>query len=337
MGIGGSIAYVPAMTICSDHFRKHLGYALTAVSCAAPGGTLIVYLLTTLMTNYVSYAWTKFCLAILVLVCMGASNTFPTGSHRSNWRVQKDKEAKRKLKQCFKELALERDEKLKAAVSPSDIPRKKYVCVLVCDVSFCDPFLAVWAGLTLVATCTIFIPYLFLISYAYTLASTDALGLVSCCCLASICTRLVVTNMNNHTFNFNRTVFQLSLIVSGSLYISLNWADTFGWVLLWGLIAGAVEGIECVVIPRVTLQTVPFVTLNASCRWMTFFQACSVILGPMLFLCVYYSTTDYAPAMVSIGIAQLIAAFLVFLMPNVEQDELEELEKQEKALSERTH
>jgi hypothetical protein len=41
--------------------------------------------------------------------------------------------------------------------------------------------------------------------------------------------------------------------------------------------------------------------------------------------------------MVSIGIAQLIAAFLVFLMPNVEQDELEELEKQEKALSERTH
>ncbi|CAG7722801.1 unnamed protein product [Allacma fusca] len=304
LGIGGSIAYVPAMTICSDHFRKNLGLALTLVSCAAPIGTMCVYLLSTLMSNFVNQ------------LCLDEVLPFNSGISLN--------------------LTEERDKKLKATACPDDIPQKSYLFICVCDISFCDPFVLIWAGLTVVGTCTIFIPYLFLISYAYELANTISLGLICCCCIASAGTRLVVTNMNNHTFTFNRTLFQLSLTASGALYIALNWADTFGWVLLWGLIAGGVEGAQCIVIPRLTLQTVPFASLKTSCRWMTFFHACSVILGPMLFLCVYYTITDYAPAMVAIGIAQLIATLLVFLMPDVEYDELEQLEKQERELTTRS-
>ncbi|CAG7722802.1 unnamed protein product [Allacma fusca] len=326
IAVGGSLAYESATSICSDHFRKHLGFALCAISCAGSLGTMLIYFLSNLMLSYISYLWTKLSLALVVLICMGACQTFPERSQHFPW--SSDRNSKEKVKQCLEEYAKAKSETAKKCGHDEDVSRKSLLCVCVCDVSVLTDFsFLLWATVNLLAVITIYVPYLFLEAYAVMLGTDYAISLIVWFCLASILTRFAFMNSNDHTFGFNRTIFQVCCIGSGILYIFLNWAETYGWILVWGLATGALEGILTTCIPRVTLQTVPMKWLSSCWTWTILFHALGLLIGPIVMLSVYYYVLEYGPALIAIGVTQILAGILAFLLPNEEDQQSNEIDE----------
>jgi hypothetical protein len=71
---------------------------------------------------------------------------------------------------------------------------------------------------------------------------------------------------------------------SGMMYYFLSSANTYGWLVCWCLVMGAVEGLLTSVIPRVTMQTIPRKHMICSWSYIVVFHGISVVIGPYLFV-----------------------------------------------------
>jgi uncharacterized membrane protein YkgB len=150
----------------------------------------------------------------------------------------------------------------------------------------------------------------------YILSYADSLGIelspwyLTALSVASISARVIFLIGNDYTFEYNRAVFQASVLrkffvhffcyrpddvfsphmaftnsmdfelhisylflVSGILWIILIWAETYGWLLVWSAAMGISEGIIVCIIPRVTLVTIPRKWLGHSWGWILWFHA----------------------------------------------------------------
>ncbi len=68
---------------------------------------------------------------------------------------------------------------------------------------------------------------------------------------------------------------------SGVLWISLCYVETFGWLVIWSLLMGLVEGMIVGCIPRLTLLTVPRQWIESSWGSILWLQAIGVFVATM--------------------------------------------------------
>ncbi|CAL8072896.1 unnamed protein product [Orchesella dallaii] len=174
----------------------------------------------------------------------------------------------------------------------------------------------------MIATVNFGVPYMSMVSYAETVGAPISIWYITCYSIASIGARCAFCANPDFTFNFNRTVFQgtLILLVSGVMWIIFCWASTFGWFLVCSIMLGICEGVLCVVTSRVGIGTIPRDWIGGA--WIAVILTHGIgIYGMTIFTAVVaYFTLQYYVAFITVGLMQIIVAFLAFLLPN-EEDE----------------
>jgi len=99
------------------------------------------------------------------------------------------------------------------------------LCVCVCEMSIvCNRGFFLWAGITMLASLTVTVPYLFLYVFHSRLTvlglRDSRLKLILAFSIPNLLGRVFLIFYNNHTFSFNRLVFQFAL--TGELYTDLD-------------------------------------------------------------------------------------------------------------------
>lgn len=109
------------------------------------------------------------------------------------------------------------------------------------------------------------------------------------------------------------------------MYLLLHEANTYGWLLVWALLAGLLEGIIVSSIPRVTLLTIPRRYIRCCWAYLIFFNGFCLIIGPFLMVSVNRMTGgDIGLACIAIGIIQVGGGIMATFIPNEEYLEDEE-------------
>jgi len=330
-----------------------------------------------------SYKWIVLIISFLVLACIALTHPLPSASrpsrHPNPFATKKRKQI---VSECISELHQE-----EASSSTLPLPGNQEeedardscktpfsilsfwfsstfkilmpflcvgLCVCVFDISaVTDLSFLLWAVVSSCAMITLYVPYLFLIWYAYLdfgIPLLDGLHIMLWFSLACLLTRAGVLIGGNHTFIFNRTLFQVGCIGNcviwnrrsihpnfwnmigmgvdpffvsspgtATMYLLLHQATTYGWLLVWSLLVGMLESIIVGVIPRLTLLTLPRRYMNCCWAYLVFFNGFALIIGPFLMVSVKQATGgDIGLACIGIGIIQIAGGILVFFIPNEE-------------------
>ena len=133
--------------------------------------------------------------------------------------------------------------------------------------------------------------------YALTVGGWPAYMILAEFCIISLALRAMMIYTIFPSFTFYRNLFSLGCIgrlkerlqddkfqitnilyissivffglsVSGCLYISFIYINTFGWAVAWSLVMGGVEGILCFPVPSLTCTTCPRHVLGSYWTWM---------------------------------------------------------------------